>query len=402
MLATARSLRAAGVSYVVAGVPPMSMVGLSRYVHPFLTDVGPDPREEPEAYVDFLLGVVRDHRIDLVFPVIDRTLLTCDRYREAIEAQARLAAPPSHAIRNVLDKRANLETARRLGIPCPRQFDLEAMDQVPAMIEELGFPMVLKNPGASMDGTRRRLDMTWKMVRNENELRRYLAAVSADGAFPLAQSPAAGVSRKLCCFAVKGRIVALHQWRHIRALHGKSAFRETTAVSPDLRRYAELLLSELEWEGMAHLEFFVRDSDGEVWYMETNGRPWGAIESSIGSGWDFPLWMYEYFTLGREPDPPAPTHAIGTRSRWHFGDLQVLLGSLRGAEEFGWEGRTRAGAVIDYLAGFSTKIHPDVFRLDDPLPELAEHARWVKVVTLARVGGAARRVSAATTALAFK
>jgi predicted ATP-grasp superfamily ATP-dependent carboligase len=378
MLATARSFHRHGISFVAVGLAPSSVMGVSRYLRPYLAGVGPDARSEPHAYVDFLLDVVRRRGVGLVFPLTDRTLLTCDRFRDAIEAEARLAAPPSAAIRNVLDKKANLATARTLGIPCPAGFDLEHMEQVPELIEALGFPLVLKQPGPPIEGERPRLDLDWVVVRDEPELVRQLTKHAQQGVFPVVQELVVGMSQKLCCFAVGGEVVAAHQWRHIRSFRGFSVFRETTAVSPVLYRYAEMLLEALRWEGLAHLEFKVRDGDGDVKYIETNGRPWGAIESSIASGWDFPVWSYNYFARGEKPTPPPPSRALGKRTRWHFGDLQALISFLGGREQVTWAGRSRVGAIVEYLSGFSPKVHSDVFRLDDPLPELAEHVRGAR------------------------
>jgi len=309
----------------------------------------------------------------------DRVLLTCDLFRDTITAETRLAAPPSGAIRNVLDKRANLDTARRLGIPCPAQFDLGRLEQIPEMIQEIGFPIVLKNPGPSMDGTRPRAGLDWIVVQDEAGLHRHLPAYSSPGVFPLFQQLVTGVSPNLCCFAIDGEIVAIQQWRDLRTFRGDSAFRTTTAVSPDLYRYAELMLRELRWEGLAHLEFFVRENDADVRYIETNGRPWASIEGSIAAGWDFPLWMYKFLAYGEVPQAPPSTYAIGVKSRWHYGDLRALGISLRHGRAASSRRRSRTAAIIDYLSGFSPTIHSDVFRVADPLPELAEHARGVRM-----------------------
>ena len=204
------------------------------------------------------------------------------------------------------------------------------------------------------------------------------------GAFPVVQRFVPHMSRKLCCFATEGEVVAVHEWRLIRTYRGFSVFRETTSVSADLYGYAESMLGALAWEGVGHLEFKVSEHDGDVRYIETNARPWATIESSVAAGWDFPVWMHDYFLHGRTPVPPPSGHAVGKRARWHFGDLQALVWFLRGGEQPGWtdRGRSRGGALYDYLTGFSPRIHPDVFRLDDPLPELAEHARGARAAAV--------------------
>ena len=151
------------------------------------------------------------------------------------------------------------------------------------------------------------------------------------------------------------------------------------------------MLGELAWDGPAALAFFVT-GEGRVAYMETNGRFWGSLEGSIRAGWDFPSWTLEYFRDGRTPD--APPIALGTRHCWRAWDLIALACVLR---REAWltdrDAVHRGRAVLDYLSSFRPGVHADVFRLDDPLPELVEHWQWLRP-TGARVLSRARRAVA--------
>ncbi len=374
LLAAARTLSRHDIPFIVLGPTPRSAVGLSRYVRPHLVGAGPDARSQPEAYVDSVLDLVRRHDVKLVMPLTDRTLLACNRARDAIEKEARLAVPPTAAVRNVLDKRLHLRTVAQLGIPCPEQFELESLEQVPELIDRLGFPIGLKNPGPSENGGRR-FDFNWLVARDRQELDSLLAEHCPRGEFPIVQSVVFGVAHNVCCFAVRGELVASMEYCDIRHWRGWSVFREIVLPTPALHRYAGKVLQELQWEGLAHLEFIVRESDGDVRYMETNGRLWGSTEGPVSSGWDFPYWQYKYFVEGEVPRPPAQSKAVGKRSRWHGGDLQRLVAVLAGEDEPPWIGVSRGRAVVDYFTGFGFNVHADVFRLNDPVPEVVEHAK---------------------------
>jgi predicted ATP-grasp superfamily ATP-dependent carboligase len=391
LLAAVRSFAAHEIPFVVAGARSRGMVGISRYARRHLIEMGPSARSEPAAYGEFVADVVRRHGIGLVVPVTDSTLLACDRHRDAIERNARLAAAPSRALRNVLDKKANLATARELGIPCPAQFDLESVDEMPALVDALGFPMVLKNPGPSVDGRRRSFDFNWLVARDEAELAAHLARHCSDGEFPVFQRLVTGSVQNVNCFAVGGELVAVHEYRSLRRLGGLSVLREIVPLSPGLLRHCESMLAELRWDGVAQLAFFVREHDGDARYMETNGRFWASIEGSIAAGWDFPLWTYQHFALEQTPRFPPRSQGLGSRWRWHYGELEVLLRSLAGGSEATWAG-TRAGAVAEYLAGFRPGIHADVFRLDDPLPEVVDHWRGGRLAALTGFNALRRRI----------
>ena len=50
-------------------------------------------------------------------PASDQALVLFDRYRSTLEGETKLAMANPQAVKNVLDKRRNLELARRLGVP---------------------------------------------------------------------------------------------------------------------------------------------------------------------------------------------------------------------------------------------------------------------------------------------
>ena len=340
--------------------------------------MAPSPNRDPEAFLESVLDIVRAHHIRLVIPVSDTAVLTIDRNRQLFPAGTRLAIPGSDAIAKVIDKRRNIEIARSLGIPCPRQFEAADISEVSKMIEELKLPVVLKNPAYGTDlGKAFRFRVLF--AESEGQVRQYVQEYCVADQLPLFQECVVGDVYNLCCFAVQGQTVAVHAYRSLRRLDGEGVLREIVAPIPILEEYARRLLRELRWDGVAHLGFFLsrdEDPDGQkVWYMETNGRPWASLQGSVNGGWDFPLWIYRYFLHGEVPRP-API-SVGSRTCWHLGDLKALLEYLKGG---GPATRTEPGAlraVLSYLAGFSPRVHSDTFRLDDPLPAGVEHWRYL-------------------------
>jgi predicted ATP-grasp superfamily ATP-dependent carboligase len=346
------------------------MIASSRHVRRYLQ--APAPQDQPEAFLETVLAALSRYDVRLVMPMTDGALALCNRHRGALPTGVTLAAAPPAAVRNVLDKRANLETARLLGIPRPAEVTLESLDQLPTLIELLGFPMVLKNPGYRPDAPRPALGFKWLIANDERELDAHLERHS-DGQLPLFQELVRGTIRNLCCFAASGTIEALHEYVGVRRLGwaGTGVLMEITDPSPRLADYAERLLRKLRWDGPAQVAFIIRDTDGEPRYMETNGRFWGSVAGSIRMGWDFPYWTYRYFTAGELPSPPPIR--VGSRTCWHYGDLRLLSRRWRGLEPPTGPPPGKLRAVGDYLSGFGPGVRSDVFRLDDPLPELVEH-----------------------------
>jgi predicted ATP-grasp superfamily ATP-dependent carboligase len=381
-LAVARSLGRRGVTFAALGEEPGGMVAASRYVRRYVE--APSPREDPDGFVRAVLDTAARHGVRLVMPITDAALILCSRHRDALP---RLAAAPATAVENVLDKRQNLETATRLGIPCPAEVRPEGRGGAAALAQRLGFPLVLKNPGFRPGEAKPALGFKWLVAHDEHELDELLDRHCGTGVLPVFQQLVEGTLVHVCCFAAAGKVVALHEYRSVRRLgrEGTGVARLITPTTPRLAEYAERLLGELRWDGVAHVGFVVGEGDGEAWYMETNGRFWASIAGSTRAGWDFPYWAYRYFTAGELPSPPPVP--VGSRTVWRWGDFRLLVKRLRGTEPPIGPRPGAVRALADYLSGYRPGVHTDVFSLGDPLPSLAEHWMGLKVAAARRLPG---------------
>ena len=384
-LAAARSLSRNEVPFVVLS-DRRGMVAASRYVRSHT--VIPAPTVDRAGFVQSLLDEVRRANAPVLVPTYDSALDVCDAHRDELQrAGARLAVASADAVRNVLDKESNLETARRLGIPCPRQASIASVDEAPALAEELGFPVVLKRPSADASTSR---FPKWNVARDTAELIACLDVYPRSGPFPLMQERLTGSIVGLYCFAVRGEIVAMYSSRAERRTAGQNVLREIISLDATLAEHARALLRDLAWEGVAALAFF-ETADRGVRYLETNGRLWGGVEGAIRAGWDVPHWLVRYFRDGEVPRPDPIE--VGSRCCWRFGDLAGLAAVFAGNA---WltdrEHVGRMRAVGDYLRAFRPGVCSDVFRFDDPLPELVEHWDWIEPALSRNVGRAKRSV----------
>jgi predicted ATP-grasp superfamily ATP-dependent carboligase len=371
-LAFARSLARSDVSFVFATeIVRGGIVAASRSVN--RTVLMPSVRHEADGYAERLVGLTAETGARVVVPVNDSTLRVVNDHRSAIEAAGAVPAiGPEASVRNILDKRAHLDTAKRLGVPCPVEFELTGVAQIPELIEHVGFPMVLKRPRAG------RGSYKWLVVDDEHELRSTLEGSHAEGDYPICQELVKGSVVGLYYFATKGEIRALHTSVAMRRSKGENVYRRIIPTDPALEGHARNLARELEWEGLGTLAFFVTP-DGDSKYMEMNGRMWGTLEGSIHAGWDMPMWTVRYFADGVLPEPPPI--GLGSRSCWHVGDLVhlwLVLAGRRSLVDFRDVPRFRA--VLEYLAAWGPHVHSDVFRLNDPLPELVEHWNAIRPI----------------------
>ncbi len=376
-LAAARSLASHDISFLLLGADPYCLAAHSRFVKHAL--LSPSPSDAPEAFLEFALDVIRRYGIRLVMPVTDVTMSLFDRCRSELEPHIKLAMPSSAALRSVLDKRANLQIVQQLGIPCPRTFELNGPEQIPELIEALGFPIVLKPPTAAGTPDVPGFQFRVLFAHDEDQLRRYIDRHCRQGVYPLFHECVACQVHNLFCFSARGEVIAIHQYHSIRRLRGEGVLRKIVAPIPEAERCARRILGTLAWDGVAHVGFFVHTNGraSRLWYMETNGRFWASLEGSRHAGWDFPYWMYDYFLHGKRPKP-GPIK-LGSLTCWHRGDLEALLEYYTGGEvppTGANPGKVRA--TLQYLSGFRPTVHSDVFRWSDPLPAIIDHWQFVR------------------------
>jgi len=373
-LAVSRSLARHGVSFLLITGDAQGIASCSRSVkHSMLAPCRPAKGDE---YVEFLVETIRRHGIQLAIPVTDQALRLFERYRSVLAAETRLAMANSQAVRSVLDKRINLEVAKRVGVPCPREFELQDPAQIPEMIQMLGVPVVLKNPGDSPEADGAGFKFRVLYAHSEEEVRSHIEKHCANGKYPLFQECAVGTVHNLCCFAAQGELIAVHEYHSVRRNEGVGVLRKIVAPLPDLVEHASQLLRALDWDGVAHVAFFIGHDGQKKWYMETNGRFWASTEGSVHAGWDFPYWVYRYFRHGEKPVPEEIK--LGSMTCWHCGDLLALLDYFRGGPPPATgtsPGKVRA--TLQYLSGFAPGIHSDVFHWNDPMPGLVENWKMI-------------------------
>jgi predicted ATP-grasp superfamily ATP-dependent carboligase len=176
-----------------------------------------------------------------------------------------------------------------------------------------------------------------------------------------------------------GKPIARFSHRRLREkppTGGVSVLSESVAAAPRAREYADALLVELGWHGVAMVEFKQDQRDGSLKLMEINGRFWGSLQLAIDAGVDFPGILLEV-VCGRAPASPPP-YRVGVRSRWLWGDLDSLLLTLQARGNTGQTWRARMRAIGQFLRVGDKDLHYENPRWSDLRPWLYESASWFR------------------------
>ncbi len=362
-----RSLGRAGWNVIAADSNPDAIGFFSRYTSNRV--VYPEPKTEPERFIETLLENVKRYGVSLILPVTDDVLQPLINASELFEGVCTLGVPDKKAYEIVTDKSQTVELANKLGIPTPATRRVETLKDLDKISDQLEFPLVVK-PESSVkfcsNGEYRSFSVCY--AEDMDSLRQTLVELDGNIAV-LLQEYTAGVGCGIEIVANKGDCLCVFQHQRLAEVPmtgGASAWRESVDPDPVLLSHAKRIVAELEWTGPIMVEFKVGE---KISLMEINGRIWGSMPLAIAAGVDFPgIWAGIY--LGKQ-DPVAEecnyqagirTYNLELMSTWI---INVMLGRTR-YPYLPHPGRWEAFRGL--FAVFSGGSHSDLASRDDPVP----------------------------------
>lgn len=312
-LAVVRALGRAGHTVITADTAATTVGGASRYAHAHGTYPAPGSAGV-EATAEAVVRLAAEHRVDLVVPVTDDTIVSLLATGADLPAGCVLATADPVAVDRAGSKVETVRLARSLDVPVPDQEVVDDPAGARGCTARLGTPVVVKPDRSRIvgdDGRLRRGSVSYAW--DDDEASR---AVAAAGQPVLLQRHHPGVGVGIGLVLDEGRPVALvqHQRTHeVPVSGGASSLRRTVPLDPGLAEHAAALLGALRWTGAAMVEFKV-GRDGPS-LMEVNGRLWGSLPLAVRAGCDIPGHLLAVH-LGERPEGEADTaYDVGVRAR---------------------------------------------------------------------------------------
>jgi protein-tyrosine-phosphatase/predicted ATP-grasp superfamily ATP-dependent carboligase len=363
-LTAVRSLGRAGLDVHLVAFEQGSVTRASRHVRR-VHHLG-HPLEDPSAFRERFLALVRRTRFDLALPTSDPALVTLMPCREEVERHTRLAVPDRAGFTATNDKVETVRLAQQLGIPVPRTQLLRSPADLPSLRGPFAFPLVLKPSRTVLEGrTERNLV---RVVHCEEDLRDRLA-VLLQRCPTLVQEFCPGYGAGLSVLADRGELVAAfqHERVHEPPQGGAASYRRSVPLSPALLEAARGFCRQIRWTGPAMFEFKVCPETGKAVLMEVNGRLWGSLALAVHAGVDFPRLIYELLVCGRAR--PTFTYRVPCYVRHTRLDAEWLWDNFRAPRGRPELLRKGAGQVLRELANVCRgRERYDLESLADPLP----------------------------------
>ncbi len=357
-----------------------SLAGASRFsVREHRT---PAPLVEADAFVDAIVELCRNRRIDLLLPVTDASLSALLSAGDRL-GSTRLPFPDEETYHALSDKRQLMDRAAALGIRVPRTAVVESRSDLEDELDLHPAPWVCKPFRSVVGEGASRSKVGVRHARTRSELLETLHSYPRE-AFPvLVQEYVEGRGEGVFLLVWEGERLAAFRHRRIREkppTGGVSVYRESAAPDPELIELATRLLTSSDWRGVAMVEFRRSGATGDAYLMEINGRFWGSLQLAIDAGVDFPH-LLAALAMG-EAIEANPDWRRRIRSRWLLGDLDHLLlrmkGSYRPEELPLGSPPTRLWALLHFIRIWWPGDRFEILRPSDPGPWFRELRHWIR------------------------
>jgi predicted ATP-grasp superfamily ATP-dependent carboligase len=314
-LAVTRSLGRRGIEVFCGEEAPFAPCFFSRYCNGSFQY--PSVSQDPEGFVDFMVEKVEELKPAgdepyVLMPVHKETWLIA-QHRERFEPHVSVPLTSHENMARTHDKGQLARLAEGMGILIPRTRQFTSVDDLYRAVPEIEFPVFLKvREGASGVGlekcdTPEELTATFKEFVEGYHLE--------PEEYPLVQQFVDGEDYCVTALFDQGTCVAKMTYRNVRAFPretGAGALRETVPL-PDAEAAAERLLSELQWHGMAELDFRVAP-DGTAYLIEVNPRFFGGLSQAIAANVDYPHLLFRIASGEKIEASPEVDYSVRTEA----------------------------------------------------------------------------------------
>ncbi|WP_435176770.1 carboxylate--amine ligase [Halorussus sp. AFM4] len=361
-----RSLGRRGIGTVAASERDHVPVFASRFCDE--TAALPDPEENLVAYKDALLALAAREDVKTVIPVREYDAYVLSKYRGEFADRVSLEVPPIETLERVHDRVKLAEAAEAAGVPVPDTRRFEAVDDWDGEYVIKSRYNLLADAYVDTHGPTEAEEVNSVTHVRPGEVPDREEVLAEMGHAPIVQEYVPSSDEYMFAGLYdEGEPVATFQHRQIRGnsyTGGGGVYREST-YDPELERVARDLLAELDWHGLACIEYMEHAETGEYYLTEINPRMWQSLPSTVRAGADFPHY-YWLQSRGRT-DEIDPDFELGVGSHLLYGELGYVASVLRDESPFVERPSLRETA---WEIGESMARQPrfDFLRLDDPRP----------------------------------
>ncbi|MCW8961646.1 MAG: hypothetical protein OQK29_08785 [Ignavibacteriaceae bacterium] len=237
-----------------------------------------------------IVTILKNNEISVFMPVGNISYKFASFYKPELQKYCNLAIVDDDIMATAQDKSKTFEFAQKFNIPIPRTFTLNNVDEINDIAEKISYPCVIKKTNYNESGV--------IYCNNKDELienyYQFYRKRKAKMSLPIVQEYIIGPGMGYYGLYDNGKCVGyfMHQRIHEFPITGGASTLAKSVFDPELKILGEKLLMNMNWHGVAMVEFKKDLSDGKFKLMEINPKFWGSFELSHKSGINFAFLNY--------------------------------------------------------------------------------------------------------------
>lgn len=235
-------------------------------------------------------SLVKERQLPAVlFPLDDKAVWLSSRTR--INHPWVLAGPRGPQAELALNKCLQLKAAHEAGFRVPAAIVARRAAEVFEFADQQSYPLILK-PSECVPVLNGRLRPCKKWsCANRAELEQAVSKWAEKNPL-IVQQFVSGTGEGVFGLSAPDGVRAWSGHRRVRMMNPQgsgSSVCMSQPVSEDIRSKCEQIIRDAGWQGLFMIEL-LRDSAGDVWFIELNGRPWGSMALCRRQGLEYPSW----------------------------------------------------------------------------------------------------------------
>ena len=295
--------------------------------------------------------------------------------RDRFEPDIHVFSPSREKFDAATDKDYMQQLCTRLGVPVAKGTTLDKLIAGDASLE---FPLVLRTRRQNAPADRK---APWKAAyaENEQQLSPLTERVAGFADNILVQEYHPGAEEHVQILMHNGEAFMTGDYigeDHMPLAGGVTVLRRS-CHHPRVIRDAVAILRELEWEGIAGVQFHTDPATGEYIFLEINPRFIGGLPTVVMAGFEAPflLWQSHFEPQNMRRSP----YRVGLTTRILGGHANWMFGMIRGDQLP--PGQRRMGklpAMARFLLHSGPWTRDDCFTLGDPKPFFMDLRQMVR------------------------